>query len=90
MNGEPSSSAVVANSEQSNGMLVNGIAEPSLEQLEAELPVVEDGQIPLGEVLSRVMQAIYTELQEMGETYANCLFIFCCQVLTVYQSPKSI
>ncbi|THV06734.1 MED14-domain-containing protein [Dendrothele bispora CBS 962.96] len=74
MNGESSSSAVVANPEPFpgvNGVHVDDVAEPTLEQLEAELPVVMDGQIPLGEVLSRVMQAIYTELQEMGETLPN-------------------
>ncbi|KAF5370780.1 hypothetical protein D9758_002136 [Tetrapyrgos nigripes] len=68
MNGESSSSAV--NSElmsAPNGVHINGV-EPTLEQLEAELPVVMDGQVPLGEVLSRVTQAIYTELQELAET----------------------
>jgi mediator of RNA polymerase II transcription subunit 14 len=49
---------------------VNGV-EPTLEQLEAELPVVFDGQISLGDLLSRVMQAIYTELTEMSETLPN-------------------
>lgn len=50
-----------------NGVHPNGSVEPSIDLL-AELPVVFDGQIPLGELLSRVMQAIYTELTEMSET----------------------
>ncbi|EIN12028.1 MED14-domain-containing protein [Punctularia strigosozonata HHB-11173 SS5] len=53
-----------------NGVHTNGALddEPSVEQLEHELPVVYDGQIPLGELLSRVVQAIYAELSEMAET----------------------
>ncbi|KAF5388784.1 hypothetical protein D9757_005677 [Collybiopsis confluens] len=50
---------------------LNGDADPTLEQLEAELPMVFDGQISLGDLLSRVMQAIYTELTEMSETLPN-------------------
>ncbi len=63
-----------------NGHLTNGTAhlplqngkaelhEPSLEQLESELPLVLDDQIPLGELVSRLVQAIYAELVEMAET----------------------
>ena len=55
-----------------NGVLENGFHddghEPALEELEAELPVVYDGQVPLGELLSRVAQAIYAELTELAET----------------------
>lgn len=53
-----------------NGLTANGHLEqePSLEQLEMELPVVLDGQVPLGELLSRVAQAIYAELSELAET----------------------
>lgn len=51
-----------------NGVHLNGDVEPSIEQLERELPEVFDGQIPLGDILSRVMQAIYMELTEMSET----------------------
>ena len=40
----------------------------SLERLELELPFVDDGQVPLSELLSRVVQTIYTELSEMAET----------------------
>jgi mediator of RNA polymerase II transcription subunit 14 len=36
--------------------------------LESELPLVYDGQAPLSELLSRVVQTIYTELSEMAET----------------------
>ena len=63
-----------------NGHLVNGFHPhtpmqngkhhhlPSLEELERELPVVMDGQIPLGELVSRLVQAMYAELVEMAET----------------------
>ena len=46
----------------------NGFDEPPIEILEQELPVVLDGQVPLGEVVSRVAQACYAELSEMAET----------------------
>nr|VWP00560.1 Protein kinase domain-containing protein [Ganoderma boninense] len=63
-----------------NGHLPNGTAhlplqngkaeshEPSLEQLESELPLVMDDQLPLGELVSRLAQAVYAELVEMAET----------------------
>ena len=53
-----------------NGLTSNGHLEeePTMEQLEMELPVVLDGQVPLGDLLSRVMQAIYAELSELAET----------------------
>ncbi|EKM54002.1 uncharacterized protein PHACADRAFT_174499 [Phanerochaete carnosa HHB-10118-sp] len=41
---------------------------PSIEQLEHELPSVSDGQVPLGELVSRVAQAVYAELTELAET----------------------
>ncbi|KIP06411.1 hypothetical protein PHLGIDRAFT_460187 [Phlebiopsis gigantea 11061_1 CR5-6] len=41
---------------------------PTLEQLERELRTVYDGQIPLGELVSRMAQAIYAELTEHAET----------------------
>ena len=47
----------------------NGFDDPSLEALEAELPVVDDDQVPLGEVASRIVQACYAELSEMADTY---------------------
>lgn len=51
---------------------------PSQEELENELPDVEEGQVPLGELLSRVAQAIYSELTEMADTfvYKKHLLIF--------------
>lgn len=45
-----------------------GDPEEPIEVLERELPPVYDGQIPLGDLLSRVVQAIYAELTEMAET----------------------
>jgi len=49
-----------------NGL--NGSLEPTIEELDNELPVVLDGQVPLGDLLSRVAQAIYAELSELVET----------------------
>ncbi|EJF55792.1 MED14-domain-containing protein [Dichomitus squalens LYAD-421 SS1] len=63
-----------------NGRLVNGTShatllngkteahELPLEVLESELPLVHDGQIPLGELVSRLAQSMYAELVEMAET----------------------
>lgn len=45
-----------------------GTPEPAIEELERELPAVYDGQVPLGDLLSRVMQSIYAELSELAET----------------------
>ncbi|KAG2126062.1 mediator complex subunit MED14-domain-containing protein [Suillus clintonianus] len=42
-----------------------------MEELENELPVVLEGQVPLGDLLSRVAQAIYAELSELAETLPN-------------------
>ena len=41
---------------------------PTQDELERELPVVYDGQVPLGDLLSRVVQGIYAELSELAET----------------------
>ena len=66
-----------------NGLVVNGTTshvpptlpngdtvmhEPLPDELERELPVVMDGQIPLGDLLSRLVQTMYAELTEMAET----------------------
>lgn len=55
-----------------NGAL-NGIPNglphsPSAEELERELSFVNDGQVPLGELVSRTAQAVYAELTELAET----------------------
>ncbi|TCD64872.1 mediator complex subunit [Steccherinum ochraceum] len=50
---------------------VNGVHEPSLDELEQQLPVVHDGQIPLGELVSRMAQNFYAELTELAETMPN-------------------
>ena len=50
--------------------LPNGV-HTSFDALERELPFVYDGQISLGDLLSRVMQAIFAELSEMAETYVS-------------------
>ena len=51
-----------------NGIHTRTDHEPSLEELERELPFVGDGQIHLGDLLSRVVQATYAELSELSET----------------------
>jgi len=38
------------------------------ELLEAELPFIQDAQIPLSEILSRVVQDIYAELMTLADT----------------------
>jgi mediator of RNA polymerase II transcription subunit 14 len=48
---------------------VNGFHhDPTIEHLEQELPTVHDGQIPLGDLVSRVVQSIYAELVEHADT----------------------
>ncbi|KII92020.1 hypothetical protein PLICRDRAFT_103790 [Plicaturopsis crispa FD-325 SS-3] len=62
-----------------NGLHTNGIVasatndspEATLEELERELPVVHDGQVFLGDLLSRVTQGIYAELSELADTMPN-------------------
>ncbi|KAJ7690643.1 MED14-domain-containing protein [Mycena rosella] len=54
-----------------NGVHRNGLDQPTLEELEQELPVVYDGQVALGDLLSRVVQSIYAELSELAETMPN-------------------
>ena len=54
--------------ESINGIHSSASDEPTIQDLERELPIVHDGQIPVGDLLSRVMQAIYAELAEMAET----------------------
>ena len=51
-----------------DGIIPNGLHEPTVEQLESELPTVLDGQIPLGDLVSRMAQAVYAELTELAET----------------------
>lgn len=65
INGHPNASPPNATT-----ALVNGYHdhEPSQEDLERELPVVYDGQIQLGDLLSRVVQGVYAELSELAET----------------------
>lgn len=58
--------------EAMNGILdgvPNGLPHsPSPEELERELPLVHDGQVPLAELVSRTVQAMYAELTELAET----------------------
>ena len=57
----------------SNARFVENHSGPSwkatTEELILELPVVEDGQLPLSELLSRVVQQFYAEITEFAETY---------------------
>lgn len=39
-----------------------------LKDLQKELPLVQDGQISLSDLLGRVVQAIYAEMTEIAET----------------------
>ncbi|GJJ06661.1 hypothetical protein Clacol_000856 [Clathrus columnatus] len=41
---------------------------PTLTQLESELPFTDHEQIPLGEILSRVVQDVYAELATLADT----------------------
>jgi mediator of RNA polymerase II transcription subunit 14 len=45
----------------------NGFDEPP----ETELPVVDDGQVQLRDLVSRVVQACYAEMTEMAETWVT-------------------
>ncbi|KAH9485239.1 Mediator of RNA polymerase II transcription subunit 14 [Psilocybe cubensis] len=54
-----------------NGIHQDESMDPSVEELEKELPVVYDGQISLGDLISRVVQSIYAELSEFAETMPN-------------------
>ncbi|KAJ7668443.1 mediator complex subunit MED14-domain-containing protein [Mycena polygramma] len=54
-----------------NGAYTNGFGQASLEELEQDLPIVYDGQVMLGDILSRVVQSIYAELSELAETMPN-------------------
>ena len=47
---------------------LNGTHELSMEELEKELPMVTKDQVPLGDLVSRMAQAIYAELTELAET----------------------
>jgi len=46
----------------------------SMDSLAQELPCVDDGQLPLAELLSRVVQAVYAEMNEFAETYGSLVF----------------
>lgn len=54
---------------------VNGVYEPTQADLERELPLVLDDQVPLGDLVSRVVQSIYAELSELAETSVLLLSI---------------
>jgi mediator of RNA polymerase II transcription subunit 14 len=60
----------------------NDFDEPPIELLEAELPVVDDGQVQLSDLVSRVVQACYAEMTEMAETWViPWIFSFAAVVL---------
>ena len=50
------------------GDAVDGDGVP-LDFLERELPFVDHEQVPLRQLIQRIMQSIYAELSEMAETY---------------------
>ena len=82
---------------------LNGFDEPPIELLEAELPVVDDGQVPLSELVSRVVQACYAEMTEMAETSvfyfvftpggslyaADCALLFSSVFLACQTAPEN-
>jgi hypothetical protein len=49
-------------------MTMDANEDVSVEELERELPVVWDEMVPLGELVSRVAQDLYTQLGELAET----------------------
>jgi mediator of RNA polymerase II transcription subunit 14 len=71
---------------QTNGTDGDG---SSFEQFEHELPTVHDGQVPLGELLSRVVQAIYAELSELAETYATYSNVHTAYTHATHRMPSS-
>ncbi|OBZ68191.1 Mediator of RNA polymerase II transcription subunit 14 [Grifola frondosa] len=77
---EPAANGLIANGASSSTShtqapdstpYTNGFHEPTQEELERELPIVNDGQVPLGELISRMAQSIYAELSELAETMPN-------------------
>ncbi|CAL1707828.1 unnamed protein product [Somion occarium] len=67
----PSNGNLTSKSGIAPEIVMNGVHEPTLEELERELPYVGDGQIHLGELVSRTVQTIYAELTELAETMPN-------------------
>lgn len=53
---------------------MTGEEEFSMKALEDELEAIEEGVVPIGTLVQRVVQACYAELQELHETYVSlCL-----------------
>ena len=68
----------------------NGFDEPPIELLEDELPKVDDGQVDLSELVSRVVQTCFAELTEMAETSVDLLTLPpSCPRVTNY-APQSL
>ena len=83
LNGYTNGQATVLPSRDTNGhvtandVLIHGLdGEPSIEELERELPGVGDGQLEMREVLSRMVQSIYAELTEMADTYVFYHYLY--------------
>jgi hypothetical protein len=57
------------------GELDDGDDGISMEQLEKDLPTLAFDMVPLGELLSRVAQGMYTELGELAETCVAYLLV---------------
>ena len=82
MNGQATTTGLVNGLNHSAALLPNGNddytpandidtdqqPELSVEQYDKELPFVYDGQVPLGDLISRVSREIYTELGILAET----------------------
>jgi mediator of RNA polymerase II transcription subunit 14 len=68
---------------------LNGVYDPTQADLDRELPLVFDGQVPLGDLLSRVVQSIYAELSELAETCALFSYILSlCSITCVFRMPN--
>lgn len=61
-------SDLLERTETQSTVRTNGVHEHSVEDLEQELPIISDGQVSLGDLLSRIVQSIYAELSELAET----------------------
>lgn len=55
----------------------HAVDHPPVEVLLNELPFVSDGQVSLGELVARVVQSIYAELNELAETFVSFSRVTC-------------
>jgi len=65
-----------------NGFSDIDMMDVPLEELEKEMPLVTEEQVPLGGLLSRVVQAIYAELSELAETYGELFHLLTTMLIS--------